>query len=428
MKKLLVLLMLVSHIGLGQSLTLKDCLKIAIEKHPDYQEAILQGELAQNNIEQIKSSIRPEMSLDLFQSTNTGRSIDRFTNAFTNQLYNSTYMQAGLRQPVFQGFRLKHQVASAEYALESRKSGLEEARNRLSIQVIQAYLQVVLGQEQLRVSNKQIESRMEQLAVLQKRLDAGVLTKTSVLQVETQLASDKIALVQTENELTQSKVLLFTLLNQPFQAEATFLPLSSDSILDYDFIEITNQLPELEASMHRQAALEASFRAIKAENLPSLTFFANWNTFYASSNPEQNFLDQFNSTRNGSLSLGLSIPVFGRLQTGPRLQENRIALRLEQNVQKQISQNLQRDVNQTLAAFEMAKSGLDQAQRQMEISESLLKQLSNEVQNGNGEILELILAQNALFQAEIMGLRFKYSLLLHRCLLDFYATGTWDSL
>src|SRR5690606_26156898 len=124
------------------------------------QNAVLNAELAGANLDLAKSRRLPQMSIEFYQSTNTGRSIDRFTNAYINQVYNSTYTQAGFSQPIFQGFRIKNGIEAGELSFLAGLELVKASRNDLTVRIIQAYLAVLQAEELVTISEAQVAASL----------------------------------------------------------------------------------------------------------------------------------------------------------------------------------------------------------------------------------------------------------------------------
>ena len=153
------------------------------------------------------------MGIGVFQSTNTGRSIDRFTNSYINAIYNSTYAQASLSQPIFSGFRIQSTVRQNELLRDSQQFNLESIKNQLTIQIIQAYLNVLATDELLTIANNQVASSSFQLDQIEKQVNAGVLSKNELLQIKTQMGNDQFAEISASGNVRAAILALYQLMN-----------------------------------------------------------------------------------------------------------------------------------------------------------------------------------------------------------------------
>ncbi len=92
--------------ALGQSLSLKECVDIAIKNNLTYRESQIMGESANIELSRAKSQIYPRIGFGTGQDVRVGRSIDRFTNAYIEQVYTTNYFGLQASMPLFNGFQI----------------------------------------------------------------------------------------------------------------------------------------------------------------------------------------------------------------------------------------------------------------------------------------------------------------------------------
>lgn len=432
MKKLLLIITLlgITVPSFSQTLTLKECVEKAIKNHPDYQGAILNGEMANANLDLAKSQRLPQMGISVNQSTNTGRSIDRFTNSYINQLYSSTYAQASLSQPIFQGFQMKENIATNELRVQSGLQLTEAMKNNLTIRIIQAYLSYLQADELAQLAEIQAKASEEQYQQSALRVKAGIIASRDLLQMKTQLANDQFSAISQKGQASQARLTLFQLLNMTPDRGITFSKLDSPDMLSFtdeqDLTTSFDHLPEIKAADLQIRSFDHQYKAIKAQNLPSLGFFANYNTFYASSNKEERFFSQLNATRNSSLSLGLSIPIFGKLQTAPLMQQTLIQKRQSQNQLRNTKLMLTQAYYTALENHEIAKEQYQNAINQVSINQENLTAVATQINAGTILNSEYILAKTNFDRANSNLVQSKYNYLMQEKIITFYREGSWD--
>lgn len=426
--KMVCLLLLLVWAAQSQTLTLKECVELSLANHPDFGQAYLQSEQASASKQITKSRMLPNMGINFYQSTNTGRSIDRFTNSYINELYNATYIQAGIKQPIFQGFRIKHQLAADKLTLDARLQQMEAIKNDLTARVIQAYLAVLQAEEIGQVTSMQVAATEEQLQKLEEQLAAGTIGKKAVLQLQTQLSNEKFAKVQADGQLKLARINLFQLMNEDDNLNLKLEGLmDSPSILfneePYSFMQ---ELPEIKASKMLINSFNSQAKAIRAERLPSVNFSADWNTFYASSNAEQEFFEQLNNTRNASFAIGVNIPIFGRLQTKPREQAALVQKRIEENNLKANEMAVKQAYQTALQSYRLSEESYKSAQEQVSVNEDFLATVEEQLSAGVVNLLDYIIAKKNYDTARSTEVQQKYALALQSKILNFYKTGEWN--
>jgi len=414
----------------AQTISLQECVETGIKNHPDIQNRILTLESSQADVEQAKSLRYPQMSASINQGTNIGRSIDRFTNTYINQLYNSTYAGVSLNMPVFQFFRIKNQINQAESMKESQILNVEIAKNDLTARIVKAYLEVLAGKELLDIAERQVATSTAQMERISKQVDAGTVGKPQLLQIRSQLGNDQLAFIDSKNAYKALRLALFQVLNAKPDDNVVFEAINSNiedrKALQGVYENALNSLPQLKAANFEINSFDYRVKAIKAQNLPRLGFGADYGTFYASSNPEGTFFEQLNSTRSGSFSLGVNIPIFGRLQTKPAIHTATVGKKLAQNRLETTKLLMRQDVELTVQAFQAAKDRYEVAQQQVAINKENLEAVELQINAGTLNTIEYILAKTNYDRANSTIVQAKYQYLLQKKLLDFFDSGNWS--
>lgn len=430
--KFYITLFLTLTLGLAkaQTISLKECIALGLKNHPDYQTGVLTAEAATASLTEAKSLRLPTIGVDVYQSTNTGRSIDRFTNSYINDVYNSTYAQARLSQPLFQGFRIQSTIRQNELLVESEKLNLASTQNQLTIRIIQAYLKVLASQELYAIAQNQVLTSKTQLDQISKRVNAGVLGKTEELQIKTQVANDEFSEITASGNLRAARLDLFQLMNANLAPNTQFETLNAEIVAKKYGNELAenalSNLPEVKAADFEIRSFDSRIKAIKGDKLPRLSFVADWNTFYASSNPEQEFFEQINGSRNASFSLGLSIPILGRLQTNPRIQTASIQKRMAENRLASTKLVVNQAVQTAIQNYELASERYNNAVSQVAINQENMDAIQAQINAGTVNSIEFILAKTNFDRANSNLVQAKYSFLLQEKILKFYENGAWD--
>jgi outer membrane protein len=434
MKKLLInftyIFLLIAYplFSTAQQLTLGECISIGVKNHPDYQAQILAAEGAGAGVQIAKSQQIPRLNVEVYQSTNVGRSIDRFTNAYIDQLYNSTFANASFSVPVYRGFQLKHDIRQSELLQQAATKGIESAKNQLTLSVIQNYLGVLASQELVKAAERQVNLSQTQADRVMKQIEAGTVGRPVLLQLQTQVANDEFALISAQNNVQTARLLLFQSMNRRPDDVVDFAPLEKEVVLaDFNRSEFTasiSQLPEIKSQEVRIQSFESQLRSVKANNLPSVDAFANYGSFFASSNPEENFFEQLNGTRNGSITLGLTIPIFSSFRTRPQVQAVAIQKKVAENQLVGTKLQLTQAFEQALQSYQNASKRYLNVQKQVEINQENLAAVTSQVEAGTVNVIELLLARTNFDRAQNNFIQTKYELLLQSMLLDFYRTGS----
>lgn len=434
----LISILLFPHQGLGglsygQTLSLKECVDIAIKSNLTYRESQILGESANVELSRAKSQIYPVLGFGTGQDIRVGRSIDRFTNSYIEQVYTTNYFGLQANMTVFNGFQIKNQVRQNELLRDAGAKNIEAIRNRTIIGILQAYLQVLATQEMLEISKLQVETSKSQVERINKLINAGVVGQTEIFQVKSQLVNDEFSLVTAQNANKAARLTLFQLMNQSSNQAFLFEPLKDDVLLysiDNEsvtniFEQASNSFPEIKAGELRLKSFNNLLKATQANTLPQVGLSANYGTFYSSSNKVEKYFTQINGTRNGSMSLNISVPILGKLQNSPRVSAVKIQQQLSQNQLNIAKLQLRQAIEQTYQLLSAASERYKVATNQVDILDQNIKAVESRINAGTVNFIEYVLAKTNFDRAKSNLVQAKYEFLLQKKIIDFYKNGEW---
>ena len=144
-----------------QVLGLSECAELLTKNNLTFRGGQLQAEAAQAQWRQAKSQQLPTLGINASQGVNLGRSIDRFTNAYIDQLYNSSYVGANVQAPIFQGFQVQNQIRQYKLLKESSLESSTALRNTQLLLMVQAYVQVLATKALYESAQQQVTTSRE---------------------------------------------------------------------------------------------------------------------------------------------------------------------------------------------------------------------------------------------------------------------------
>ena len=176
MKRLSVILMLLfstSVLFAQNSLTLEECVHIAIENNLTLQQSEINISKSQSNYEQSKLAKLPSVNGNTSHSLNFGRSLDFTTYDFNTQTTNSNSLGVSAGVTLFNGGRIRNNVELQKLYVESGQTNLKTAKENIAIEVAARYLEVLLSKERKSVSENTYKLREKDLERTTKLIDNG---------------------------------------------------------------------------------------------------------------------------------------------------------------------------------------------------------------------------------------------------------------
>ena len=194
MKKLLLWLLplsLISYMSLAQEKwDLTRCVNYALANNISIKQADVQARLSRLTFDQSKLSQIPTLSLSTAVGVNSGNALNQTTYTIDNQTFVNNNWALQTSVVLFNGFNLKNVIASNRYAWQAALAVTDKTRNDVSLNVANAYLQVLLAGEQAETGRAKLQLSQSQLEITRKQVNAGTLPELNAAELASQVAQD----------------------------------------------------------------------------------------------------------------------------------------------------------------------------------------------------------------------------------------------
>ena len=168
-------------------LNIDEALARAYQRRPEYLAAEARLRSAELEVKAAKGEALPSLQI------NGQYGIIGQTPGSAEQTYNLT---GGVKIPVFQGGRVKADVAQAQTTLRQIRMQLDDLHNRVEQEVRSSLLDVKTSNEQVTVARQSIDLAGEQLKEAQDRYSAGVSGSLEVVQAQEAVANANETYIQ----------------------------------------------------------------------------------------------------------------------------------------------------------------------------------------------------------------------------------------
>jgi outer membrane protein len=301
-------------------------------------------------LRQSKAALLPTANLSATQAWQYGTSVNPLTFVFQSQTVRSNNVSGNSQLVLFQGFQLRNTIRRNALDLQASETDVQKARNDLSLNVASAFLQAGLAQELVRANQFYVTRDQEQIARTKLLLQAGSIPESTLLDSQSQLATDELNVVNAQNQATIARLNLLQLLNldpaanPDFQIEVPNLPDPDEEnalVLNTDelFQGAATRQPEIKAADLRVLSAGRSVELARGAYYPRLilagSIFSGFSSAPTVSMLPQNYWDQLNQNLGQQVQFALSIPIFNCLQV--RTNEQRTLINAQQ-VQLQAEQ------------------------------------------------------------------------------------------
>ena len=442
------------------SLSLEECIALALEKNIDLKRTDLQAQTEKLNFRGTKSLVLPTINGSYTYAVNKGRSIDPYSNDVIDQQFN--YSNAGLRlnAQMFKGFELRNSIQRERYAMEAAEAEKDARKQQLILEVTLAYFQILNNRDLLNLAQLRLESTNQQTTRLKSLNEQGEGNPADYTDINGQLSNDQSAIVAAENQLEQSKLELSSLLNLNSEVSVTKFQ-ELPEILTYPFSaeeiysESLENLEVFEAQRLRINAAKEDVAVARAIYSPELSLFAQLNTNYSSlatllnetgsdlietgqfidingtnypvqanqtrfSQQDIPYFDQLNNNLSSVAGLSLNIPIFNGFRAKSSVSLNKIQLEDSRVELEYIKNEYLRAIKQAHNDMQAAYKNYYILKEQVESYEESYRVNEIRFSSGVSNIVEYIISKNNLDRSRINLANARYEFLIRIKILDYY--------
>jgi len=392
----------------------------------------------QNNaqiLRQSKAALLPSVNLNATQAWQYGTSVNPLTFEFQRQTVRSNNVSGNSQLVLFQGFQLHNTIRRNALDLQASEADVQQTRNDLSLNVASAFFQAVLAQELVRANQFYVTRDQDQIARTKLLLQAGSIPEGTLLDSQSQLATDELNVVNAQNQATIARLNLLQLLNldpaanPDFQLEVPDLP---DPDEENALILNTNELfqraairqPEIKAADLRVLSASRSVQLARGAYYPRLllagSIFSGFSSAPTVSMLPQNYWDQLSQNLGQQVQFALSIPLLNGLQVRTNVQRTRFNAQQVQLQAEQARLTLRQSIEQAYADAHAAQ--LQYAASKRQVAALTATQRNAEIRFNNGLLsgTEFNVTKNNLNFAISSQLQAKYTFIFRRKVLAFY--------
>lgn len=413
--------------GPTQTITFDDAIRIALKQNTTLEQANNSAALDAANVRQQRLSFLPDLRLSTNTGQNYGRTFSQEEGRIIDQTTQSLTAGISSSMTLFNGLTNVANLRSAQLTQEAGDRNVKRAEQTVAFTVASNFLAIVQQQEQLRVQQENLAAQEAQEKQIKAFVDAGSRPISDLYQQQATVAAARTQLVSANRALELAKVDVIQTLQLDPRGNYTFAPPVLDTTtankltfdLDSLLTRAVGRRTDLFAQQSLVSAASQSVKAAKGGRWPTLSLSAGYNSGYSSAT-NLSFNDQLNQRRGGSLSLGLSIPLFDRGTTDlatQRAQINEENARLDlKNRQQQIGL----EVRRAYLDYEAAVQQSDAAEAQLRAASLALQTSQQRYNVGAATLLEVTQARATQLQAASGLVTARYSLLFQRTLIGYF--------
>lgn len=411
--------------------TLRQCIDYALENNITVKQQDVTRRQNEVQLSTAKNSRLPDLNASASQNWSFGRGLTS-ENTYSNRNTSSTSLSLGTTVPLFTGFRIPRTIELNKLNLEAATADLGKARDDISVQVAQAYVQILYNIELRDVAQRQIDIDSMQVERLREMYGTGKASGVEVAQQEATLAQSRLTLTQADNDYRISLLTLAQLLELPSPEgfaivrpdiatltvdEAAALPLP-----DEIFQEAIAFKPEVKAETLRLKSTEMSIKIAQSALWPTLSLSAGLGSNYYKTNgfDTESFGRQMRNNFSQYIGLSLNIPIFNRFETRNSIRSARLDRESQQLRLDDVKKTLYKEIQQAYYNAVAARAQYASSTEATASNKAAFDLMSAKYEYGKANITEFNESKNNWLKAESDLARAKYEYMYDTSLLDFY--------
>jgi outer membrane protein len=407
--------------------TLSRCIEYGMNNNINIQERILINKTNLEYLEQARASRFPSVNASVSQNFGWKKQLDNNNNYGSFSGSNSTGYSLTSSVDLYNGFKIYNSIRQAEISYNTGSLDVDAMKESISLNVLDAYLQVLYSEEQVKNSQKQIESTTEQLKLSDERLRLGAISKSDYLQVKSELASENLTLANALSQLAVNKVSLMQLMEFPvtdsfnIQHPAFDIPQITNININIDSI-YTIALgikPQIKSSALNRQIANLDVAIAKAGYQPTLSLSGGLSTGYMSEMGLA-YGYQVKNKINPTVGITLSMPIYEKRQNRTKVAIAKIgtenAALNEVNTKNQLRKSIEQacvNLKSAVVKYQAGSEKFNSVQESYNVAQEKFKQ-------GLLSSVDFLIQKTNLITAESELLQSKYNLVFSKKILDFY--------
>lgn len=430
----LLLLTLFSITGKAQDIwTLDRCIEYAWANNLSIRQQSIEVSRSENQLLQDKLDFIPGVNASLGHNFNWGRSVDlQNLEIIRNKLSQSTSASVNASIYLLDGLSKLNSLRSSRKNLEISIQEVERLKDEISISIVRSYLQILLSQEILSAAQESMRSVSEQRDRTVLLVEAGSQPYSSLLELESQLASERVQVVTAQNQLTTNTLALQQLLDLPYSKEfqvavpdishvlTAYTPDNTDAIY-----ASAMSMPVIQSARLALEKGDLDLKTAQGQYYPKISLSASYGTFYSSSSfaPDGStypFFEQFRDNINPSVSIGLSIPIFNNWNVRTNVKNAKLTRQnLEIDLQMK-QQTLYKDIQAAVTEAETFFRQMEAALANVASMEESMRYVQEKFDAGILNGTDYTVARTNLLKARSEYIQAKYQFVFQLKIIDYY--------
>lgn len=444
--------------------TLQECVEYALKNNISIKQTDLDNQIAAIDKKDAIGNFLPSLNGSASHSWNIGLNQNITTGLLENQTVQFTSLGLNAGIDIYKGLQNVNRLKRARLSLIASQYQLSKMKDDVSLNVANAFLQILFNKENLKVQKEQLLNNEKQMQRTDELVKAGSVPRGDLLDTKATVASSQQAVIIAENTLLISKLSLAQLLQfedfQNFDIEendyevkesetmlqtpAQIFEKAKETRVELKIAKANLEVAEKDVTIARgayhptlQGFYSFSTRAAYSDRLVGTSLNTNNPTspigFVEGTNQvvvQPNYspilgkplpvFDQFSDNKGHSFGFQLNIPILNGFSARNNVERSKVALERSKIAYSQQELDLERNV---FTAFTDAKGALksyEAALVAVEARTEAYNYAKEKFDVGLMNAFDLNQAQTLFVNAQSEVLRTKFDYIFRVKVLEFY--------
>ena len=448
----------------GKKWTLRECVDYAMRNNISVKQTDLGNKTAAVDKFSARAAFLPIVNAQSSHSWNIGLNQNITTGLLENQTTQFTSAGVNANIVIYGGLQNINRLRRSNLSILSSQYQLTKMKDDVSLNVANAFLQILFNKEALKVQKQQLQNNEKQLQRSQELVGAGSIPRGDLLDLQANIASNKQAILIAENVLFLSKLSLAQLLQLPdFQdfdvidmdymvTDSPTMKLTPAAILE----KAKQQRVELKIAKANLDIAEKDVTIARGAYQPTLSGFYNLNARASdndrfigavpnTANPnspigfvqgtnqvvlQPNFspqfgaplpiFTQFKDNKGTTFGLSLNVPILNGLSARANVQRAKISVERSQIALEQEELTLERNIYTAFADAQAALKTYESAQVALAARKLAFEFAQDRFNVGMMNAFDINQAQTLYVNAQSEVVRTKFDYVFKTKVVEFY--------
>jgi outer membrane protein len=192
--------------------TLQECVNYALDNNISVKQSELDLQNAELNKKDAFGNFLPSLNGSGSHSWNIGLNQNITTGLLENQTTQFSSLGLNSSVDIYKGLRNFNELRRSNLEILAGQYQLDNIKDNMSLNIANAFLQILFNKEQLKVLQAQQEITQQELQRTNDLVEAGSLPRGDLLEIQATIATQEQQVVVAENAISLSKISLAQLL------------------------------------------------------------------------------------------------------------------------------------------------------------------------------------------------------------------------